>query len=138
MKAKNLVADLPLANALCSNPTPQARRAAKCSVRGLLLTAGAVNPGPGDCLSVSSDVVTKATRRRVQRFAKDNTGSEQIELPLKLSPLAIEAIKKSYRDSGSAQILVCVTFSFDDKTSITLTKQLSLSPGKNHQATRQP
>ena len=95
-------------------------------------------PGPADCLTLSPDVVAPATRQRVKRFASTNSGQRRAKLPLKLSPLAIQAIKKSYREAGVARILVCVDFAFDDGTTITLTKELPLSPGKNQQAARRP
>jgi DNA-binding beta-propeller fold protein YncE len=135
-QASRLRANLRLAQAFCSNPTPEERRAAKCTVRGLVLSDNATNPGPTDCLSFSPNVVTPATRRRAKRFAKDNTGSEQIKLPLKLSPLATKAIKNSYRATGLARILVCVDFAFDDGSTITLTRELALSPKGEKQKAR--
>ena len=107
-------------------------------MHGLVIAANAVNPGPADCLTLSPDVVAPATRQRVKRFASTNSGQRRAKLPLKLSPLAIQAIKKSYREAGVARILVCVDFAFDDGTTITLTKELPLSPGKNQQAARRP
>jgi hypothetical protein len=135
-KAGTLRPKLDLANALCSNPAPQQRRAATCSVQGLLLSADATNSGPADCLTLSPGVVTQATRKKVRRFADDNTGDQRIELPLKLNPLAIRAIKKSYRQTGLARILVCVEFAFDDGTTVTLTRELALTPGTKNNSPR--
>ena len=134
-----LMGNLALAKGvICRNPAPQQRRATKCAVHGLLLATNAVNPGPEDCLTLSPDVVAPATRQRVKRFASTSSGQRRAKLPLKLSPLAIQAIKNSYRDAGVARILVCVDFAFDDGTTITLTKQLSISPDKKPQATLRP
>jgi len=127
---KKLAPNRALAQAVCSNPAPEQRRAASCSVQGLLLSADATDAGPADCLTLSPAVVTQATRKKVLRFARDNAGDQQITLPLKLSRLAVRAIKKSYRAKGLARILVCVQFAFDDDTTVTLTRELSLRPAR--------
>lgn len=128
--ARGLRSDVPVARALCRNPLPSRRRATTCAAGGFLLqpiAPRAAEPAL-DCLSLPPDAATPATRRLVRRFAADNAGEQEVTLPLRLNPLAIRAVKRSFRKSGLATVIVCVEFGFDDGTSIVVTRTLSLRP----------
>jgi len=123
-----------LARALCANPTPGRERAVKCSAIAKLPPIGTGVPAavsevspPLDCDHIPPEA-TNITLRKARRFAQNNDGGQEITVPLKLNSLARDAIKAYYRARGQASVLVCVTFSFNDGTSVTLTKNLQVSP----------
>jgi len=120
----------------CSNPSPGTRRATACQVRALLpqVPAATLAADPGSTTSptcdqtIAADQTTQITRDKARAFASTNDGTEQLDIPLKLNPLARKAIKNAYRNAGRASVVVCVTFTFNDGKTVTISDDLALTP----------
>ena len=124
-----------VAEALCRNPAPSVRRAVSCAAQGFLVNAAALDgqvkttaASLPDCVGLPPKFVTPATKRKVRRFRQNNPGDETLQVPLRLNDLTIRAIKKYYRQQGFAVIAVCVEFAFADGPSVTLRRELRLTP----------
>lgn len=115
------------ATVLCTNTDPTVRRAVGCSARALL--PGSRSDGEqAACLEVPGALVTKRVRRRVRRFAASPDGAQEVDVRLRFNDLARKAILAAFRAQERSSILVCVEFTFEDGSTVTLQRELILLP----------